>query len=267
MFLSQEPWWSEARKRYPHPPPVSPPTPHPDSQSRSLVFLKETPGAPAGTSNQEPFTASKINSARISTNHKAQPLLQQAWQSHRVCVFLAESIFPMAISGNVVLQIFWLALIYRTALEYFCNSVFRKYMQSWFIILKCCFHFCSSKAHFRSLHQMHSWCDLDTQTLGFSSFYSSYFICYPQPVFSISGTAISDLSYHWKMPWVKSSLPAMPGTPGKSHPMSLSLDFRSWIPHQQHPPCRHRAINSCSAQPTPLQTEPLGREGKARKLR
>lgn len=91
--------------------------------------------------------------------------------------------------------------------------------------------------------------------LGFSSLCSSCFICCPQPVFSVSGRAVSDLSYHWKTPWIKSCLPAMPGTPG-NHTQC----------QEQHPPCRQRAINSCSAHPTPLHAEPLGRERKAREL-
>lgn len=47
IFLSQEPWWSEARKRCPHPPPVSPFTPLPDSQSRSGIFVS-LPGTQQG---------------------------------------------------------------------------------------------------------------------------------------------------------------------------------------------------------------------------
>ena len=94
------------------------------------------------------------------------------------------------------------------------------------------------------------------------------FICCPQHAFSISRTAISDLSYHRKTVWIKSSLSLrclalQPIAPD----VTLSLDFRSYIPHRQHPPCRNRAINSCSAQPTPQHAEPFRREGKASELR
>lgn len=76
------------------------------------------------------------------------------------------------------------------------------------------------------------------------------------PTISTLGTALSDVSCHWKW-WVNPSSPAMhQGT-------DCTLDLSNYIPHQQHPPCRNSNKEClCTPRAPARRAIPEGRKSK-----